>query len=64
MNDITEGIWYKLDKKLWKDNRVYENENNVGSDEYVDEINGREYERIYLMDKSEYDDKFYNVQGS
>ena len=41
---------------MWKDNRIYEHENNVVSDEYVDEVDGREYEMIYLMDKSDYDD--------
>ena len=64
MNDITEGIMNKSDKILWKDNRIYENENYDEGDEYVDEINGREYEMIYLMDKSDYDDKFYNMYGS
>ena len=49
---------------MWKDNQIYENENDVGSEEYVDEINGREYEMIYLMDKNNYDDKFYNMYGS
>ena len=40
MNDITEGKMYKSDKILWKDNRIYEN--NDDGDEYVDEINGKE----------------------
>ena len=59
MNDITEGIMYKSDKILEKDNRICENENNDDGDKYVDKINRREYEMIYLMDKSDYDDKFF-----
>ena len=58
MNDITEGIMYKSDKIWGKDNRICENENNDDGDKYVDEINGREYEMIYLVDKSDYDDNF------
>ena len=39
-------------------NQNYENRNNDDGDEYVDEINGREYEMTYLMNKSDYDDNF------
>ena len=58
MNDITEGIMYKSDKLLGKDNRICENENNDDADKYVNKINGREYEMICLVDKSDYDDIF------
>ena len=41
MNDITEGIMYKSDKILEKENRICENENDDDDDKYVDEIKGR-----------------------
>ena len=41
---------YNSEKILWEDNRKYENKNNDDGDEYVDEINGREYE-IYLFNR-------------
>ena len=49
---------YNSERILYRLNQNCENKNNDDGDEYVDEINGREYEIIYLMNKSDYDGNF------
>ena len=49
---------YNSERILYRLNQNYENKNNDDGNEYVYEINGREYEIIYLMNKCDYDDNF------
>ena len=63
MNDISEESVYNSEWILFRINRDYENKSSEDSDEYVDEINGREYEVISLTNKSDYDDNFIMGRG-